>query len=297
MNALTTAQVVRPASLADALLQLQVAAAHSAPLRPLAGCTDLLVDAHFGKPVDPNFLDLWPLRSELGGVRWTDAGLELGALCTYAASLADARLHAEAPVLAAAAQLVGATQIQARGTWAGNIENGSPAADGVPALMALDARVRLASVAGVREVPLDNYYAGYRRSVRQAHELITAIVIPHASLGRPGQWFRKVGTRAWQAITKVGLAGRFGWQDGRLLDVRIVAVSMAATVRRCPAMERVLAGASLETLDVAALAAAQQQDVRPIGDVRSDSRYRAEVFQRLVLDAIRQTAATQGAGR
>ena len=182
MIGLDSARVIRATSLADALRHLAASAADAVPLRPLAGCTDLLVDAHFGKPMSPVFLDLWPLRAELGGTRWTAAGLELGALCTYADSLADARLHRDTPVLAAGARLVGATQIQARGTWAGNIENGSPAADGVPALLALDANVRLASVAGVREVPLDAYYAGYRRTVRRPDELITAIVIPVPSV-------------------------------------------------------------------------------------------------------------------
>ncbi|MBM4342150.1 MAG: FAD binding domain-containing protein [Deltaproteobacteria bacterium] len=286
----TAPAVVRPRDLADALERLRVAAG-DVPLRPMAGCTDVLVDLHFGKPAAPAYLDLWALRGELGGLRWTGEGLEIGALCTYADALGNARFRAELPMLAQASALVGATQIQFRGTFAGNVENGSPAADAAPALMALDARVRLMSAAGVRDIALAEYYAGYRQTQRRPDEIIGALVVPAERLGCQGQWMRKVGTRAFQAITKVGLCGVFGWRDGRLGEVRVVAVSMAAVIKRCPAIEGYLSGKAVRDLDPAALRSAQAADLRPIDDVRSTAEYRAEVFARLVEQAARETAA------
>lgn len=284
-------EVVRPASLDAALAALAESVASGTPFRPMAGCTDVLVDAHFGKPMPARWLDLWPLRRELGGLRWDDAGLHIGALATYGDALNQPRFCAELPALAQASALVGATQIQARGTFAGNVENGSPAADAVPALMALDAEVELASLRGRRRVPLRSYYAGYRKTVREADELITGLRIPGAELGQKGQWFRKVGTRSYQAITKVGLAAQLTWFGDRMRAPRIVAVSMGPTICRCPGLEAALDGRTLAELDPAMLRAAQATDLKPIGDVRSTEAYRAEVFARLVAEAVRRTHA------
>lgn len=283
--------VLRPADLHHALSLLDGAHRAGQLLRPMAGCTDLLVDAHFGKPMPAQVLDLWALRHTLGDLQWSERGLRIGALATYATALKDQRFCRELPALAKAASLVGASQIQARGTFAGNVENGSPAADAAPMLMALGAVVELSSLRGVREIPLDSYYLGYRRTVRMPDEIITALHIPAARLGQPGQWLRKVGTRAYQAITKVGLAGAFTWTDGLLQDVQLVAVSMAATPLRCVALEGHLRHKRLVDVDPAALREAQARDLTPIDDVRSTADYRAEVFARLVEQALRETAA------
>lgn len=283
--------VWRPRDLQAALAMLDAAHREGQPLRPMAGATDLLVEAHFGKPLPARVLDLWPLRRSLGGLQWGDDGLRIGALATYTDALEDPRFAAELPALAKAAALVGATQIQARGTFAGNVENASPAADAAPMLMALDAEVELSSLRGVRRLPLHSYYLGYRRTAREADELITALWVPAASLGHRGQWLRKVGTRAYQAITKVGLAGVFTWEQGVLRDLRLVAVSMAATPLRCAALEGHLRHKSLAEIAPQALRAAQARDLQPIDDVRSSAAYRAEVFARLVEQALRETAA------
>jgi CO/xanthine dehydrogenase FAD-binding subunit len=173
---------------------------------------------------------------------------------------------------------VGAIQIQSRGTWAGNVANGSPAADGVPVLMAYDAVVILASAGGRREIPLDAYYTGYRASVRRADELIVAIRIPRRSHSR--ERFVKVGPRRAQAIAKVGLAvarSATGW--------RVVAASVAPTVRRGPAVERFLDEGARprgpEDFD-----APLRSDVAPIDDLRSTAVYRTRVLARVLFDAV-----------
>jgi CO/xanthine dehydrogenase FAD-binding subunit len=190
----------------------------------------------------------------------------------------DRRAAAEFPLLVAAAREVGAVQIQARGTWAGNIVNASPAADGVPALMAYDAVVVLESRAGTT-VRLDRFYTGYKQMRRRPDQLVTAIRVPRAA--RDVQAFEKVGTRRAQAIAKVGLAatrGPGGW--------RVVAWSVAPTVRRCPAFERLLADRTpIGGPDD--LLAAIDQDVTPIDDIRSTAEYRRHTLARVLHHTLR----------
>jgi len=222
-------KLFQPATLAQALEIL--AGEHG--VVPMAGATDLLV--HWPtRPAehDKRYLDLSGL-AELRGVRWTDRELQLGALATYWDVIADQQAVRELPLLVQAARLVGAIQIQARGTWAGNIVNASPAADGVPVLMAYDASVVLQSVRGREEVPLAELYRGYKQLRKTDDQLVVAIRVPRRSY--TVQQFHKVGSRRAQAIAKVGLAltrSTEGW--------RVVAASMAPTIRRCPALERLL---------------------------------------------------------
>ncbi|HYR98312.1 MAG TPA: FAD binding domain-containing protein, partial [Gemmatimonadales bacterium] len=145
---------------------------------PIAGGTDLLV--HWPVRVEAHertYVDLSRLDS-LRPLRWTADELLLGGLTTYWDVIRDALARAEFPLLVNAARQVGAIQIQARGTWAGNIVNASPAADGVPVLMAYDAVVVLESRRGREEVPLDRFYSGYKEMKRRPDQLVVAIRLP-----------------------------------------------------------------------------------------------------------------------
>jgi len=264
-----------PASRAEALAML----ADHPDAVPMAGGTDLLV--HWPAQVERHereYVDLSGV-GDLRSHRWTDDALVLGALTTYWDVIRDPRVAIEFPLLVAAAREVGAVQIQARGTWAGNIANASPAADGVPALMAYDAVVVLESRTGIDEVPLDRFYTGYKQMRRRPDQLVTAIRVPRAA--RDVQVFEKVGTRRAQAIAKVGLAvtrGVAGW--------RVVASSVAPTVRRCPAIERLL----VEGAPIGApgdLLPALDRDVTPIDDVRSTAEYRRLTLARVMHYALR----------
>lgn len=264
-------RVLAPTSLDEALRLL---AAADAPLTPIAGATDLLVSWHDRPADDIHLLDLSPLRNELRPFRLTDEHLELGALTTYWDVHDAPDIAAAFPLLAQAARLVGAVQIQTRGTWAGNVGNGSPAADGVPVLMAYDATVVLQSKAGRTEVPLDRYYTGYRKSVRRPDQLIVAIRVPRRA--RELEWFHKVGARAAQAITKVGVAvvrDTRGW--------RVVANSVAPVVCRCHAMEQALDDGRTfhHPSEIRQLL---EKNTAPIDDIRSTAEYRANVLSRLL---------------
>jgi len=247
---------------------------------PIAGATDLLVSWP-GRLEDhrKTYVDLSGLAG-LRPLRWTGDELVLGGLTSYWDVIRDVRVRQEFPLLVAAARQVGAIQIQVRGTWAGNIVNASPAADGVPVLMAYDAVVELESLRGREEVPLDRFYTGYKEMRRRPDQLVVAIRLPRRPYSV--QKFVKVGSRRAQAIAKVGLAitrAAAGW--------RVVAASMAPTIRRCPTIERLLEeGAPVRGPDD--LLPAIARDVSPIDDIRSTAAYRKRVMARVLYYELRE---------
>lgn len=269
-------RVLTPTSLDHALELLDEH--RTEQVRPVAGGTDLLVSWHHHDKSDWTLLDLSPLAGELRSMQFADECLELGPLVTYWDVIRDDQVSGSFPLLREAARQVGAVQIQTRGTWAGNIANGSPAADGVPVMMAYDASVVLASKSGRRQVSLDSYYTGYRKSVKRPDELIVSIRLPRRE--RDVEWFCKVGPRAAQAITKVGVAlthDAAGW--------RVVVNSVAPTVLRCTALEQALdAGATFA--DPCEISALLQRDIAPIDDMRSTAEYRGEALARLLHHAL-----------
>src|SRR3954470_11590293 len=158
-------------------MMLRVAADEGRPLVPLAGGTDLFVTLNAGQKPAARYLDLWRL-DKLRGVRADGKrGLTFGGLATYSDCIASKAVHKRLPILVEASRQVGGVQIQNRGTLAGNIENGSPAAHGGAGLMGGGAPAVRRSVDGERSVPLAEYYTGYRKSVRRADELIVAIEV------------------------------------------------------------------------------------------------------------------------
>ena len=263
-------QIHRPTTLDQAL---DLMADSAPPPTPIAGGTDLLVSWHHRPKDDLQLLDL-SLLSDLQEFRLTDDSLELGAMTTYWQVMDAPEVSEAFPLLAQAARQVGAIQIQTRGTWAGNIANASPAADGVPVMMAYDAVVVLQSRDGITEVPLDEYYTGYKQTVRRPEQLIRAIRMPRRA--REFEWFCKVGARSAQAIAKVGVAlvkDAHGW--------RVVAHSVAPAVCRCPTLEGALdAGRTFASPEE--VADILQTDISPIDDLRSTAKYRACVLSRLI---------------
>jgi len=187
--------------------------------------------------------------------------------------------HERRRPLALAAREVGALQIQNRGTWAGNIANASPAADGVPALLAYDALVQLSSTRGVREVALREYFTGYKTSLKAPDELITRIFVPAPPRGARHYW-RKVGTRKLQAISKVVAAGVLV-VDGTIRDARLSLGSVAPIPLRARHVEEAVLGKTPADAVEPALAALEQ-DIKPIDDIRSTEGYRMRVARNLV---------------
>lgn len=266
-GAVTPLQLVEPRSLTDAL-RLMRDAAGDGGLVPLAGCTDLFVALNAGTLEGRRFLNLWGLE-DLRGVGVNRGMLAIGALATYTQIVRSPLVRRRLPMLAAAAREIGGAQIQNRGTIGGNVANGSPAGDTLPVLAAADALVVLRNADRTRRVPLTEFYTGYRRTVMEPDELIVAVEIP-AVKGR--QWFRKVGTRAAQAISKVVIAAV------RAPRPRIALGSVAPTVVRARGAEEALAAGA--TIDEAVRLLLDE--IRPIDDIRSTAHYRRRVVANLL---------------
>jgi CO/xanthine dehydrogenase FAD-binding subunit len=263
-TAVCSLELLRPRTLRDALGMMR----DEQPLVPLAGCTDVYVALNFGTLPVKRFIDLWPL-DELREIRVADGALSIGALATYTRIVRSALVRRRVPILAAAAREIGGVQIQNRGTLGGNVANGSPAGDTLPVLAVSDATLVLGSAGGERRVPFNSFYTGYRKSVLRADELILAIEIPRLA-GRP--WFRKVGTRAAQAISKVVMAAV------RSDRPRVALGSVAPTVVRLPETEAALAAST----PIAEARQVLEAEIRPIDDLRSTAEYRRRVSGNLL---------------
>jgi len=272
-----------PKSLDQALALLADRAAKAEKTVLLAGGTDWFVERHVAPPETAGTLPLVVDVSRLDALRGISLDgetLRIGAAATYLEIRRDARVAARCPLLAAMARDVGALQIQARGTLGGNLASGSPAADGVSALAALDATLVLASTRGARRVPLASFYTGYRRSVLAADELIEAIEIALPPEGSPFAW-RKVGTRQAQAISKVAFAALAVVAEGRAARLGLGMASVAPTVAFLPATRALGLSRPLATITDADVEQAVLADVSPIDDVRSTAAYRRHVAVRL----------------
>lgn len=234
---------------------------------PIAGATDVYVALNFGTLAQSRFVDIWAL-DELRDIAVRGDTLVIGALASYTSLVRSALVADRVPMLIEAARQVGGAQIQHRGTVGGNLANASPAGDSIPALMAADAVVVMRSARGERRVPVAEFFTGYRATVLQPDELIVAVEVPRVD-GR--QWFRKVGTRAAQAISKIVVAGVRGTTP------RLAFGSVGPTVVRARGAEAALARG-----DVDGAIVALGTDIVPIDDVRSTAAYRMKVAENLL---------------
>jgi len=269
-----------PGTLGDALALLRD---EPGVWRPFAGGTDLMVLLEAGKLDHRKFFSVARL-TELRGVEESDRHVTLGALTTYSDVRRSVVLSREFPMLAHAASETGGLAIQNRGTVGGNIANASPAADTPPALLAYGAEVELVSTEGPRWVEYADFHTGYKQTVMRGDELIARVRLPRPVKGAR-HFYRKVGTRRAQAISKVcfaALAETNG--DGGFAEVRIALGSVAPVVLRCRRAEELLKGRRPDAELVGDALTALAEDIRPIDDIRSTARYRTRVAQNLLAE-------------
>lgn len=269
--------LIAPKTLGDALAIL---AEDPGAWHPIAGGTDVMVLYEAGQLTQRRLMSLWGL-SELRGLRTTPDHLEIGALATYFDLQRDQTVAREFPSLAQAGAETGGPAIQNRGTIGGNLANASPAADAPPALLCYDAELELVSSGGARWVPLDGFHTSYKRTVMRQDELIRTIRLPRQRAWTT-HWYRKVGTRKAQAISKVVAAGAARLEGGRLVELRLAMGSVAQTVVRMRAVEACLRGQAPSPALIAAAREAVAQDIKPIDDIRSTAEYRLAVARNLV---------------
>ena len=285
----------RPVTLADALALLG-RRAH----RILAGGTDVFpADAaavgwgrrSIGHPDSAPILDITGV-GELSCIRRFPDRTEIGALLTWNEAM-ESDLPAWFDCVRLAAREIGGRQIQNRGTLAGNLCNASPAADGVPALLVLDARVRLQHRDGSREVPLQSFISGNRRTCLEPHELMTAIVIPSPAPGARST-FLKLGARRYLVISIAMVAACLAIEDGRVRDARLAVGACSEVAQRLTGLEARLEG--IRPGDAPNLVREEDFDsLSPLDDVRSSAPYRrhgARALVRRSLNALVRDAET-----
>jgi CO/xanthine dehydrogenase FAD-binding subunit len=235
-----------------------------------------------GKLPHQNYVNIWPF-SELRGIEITDQHVTLGALTTYTEVQANPLLQDEFPMLCQAASETGGLAIQNRGTLGGNIINASPAADSPPALLAYDAEIELIASSGSRWLPYDGFHTGYKQMGIRPDELLSRIRLPRRT-SDVKQYYRKVGTRKAQAISKVCFAGVVQMEGARVADVRVVLGSVAPVVLRCKETENTIRDQELNDDTVKLARETLLREITPIDDVRSTADYRLRVAANLLVD-------------
>jgi len=275
----------RPTSLSEALHALGTGAFHV-----LAGGTDFF-PSRLHAPVSDPVLDISGVE-ELAGVRIEDEMIRIGATTTWS-TLVRANLPSQLRGLQAAAREVGGIQVQNTGTLAGNLCNASPAADGIPVLMALDAQVELASVDGTRRLTVQDFLLGSRKTARADNELVTAVLIPQRPAARSS--FLKLGHRRYLVISIVMVSVVLEIEHGAIAHVAIAVGSCSAVARRLHALEKKLTGkpASLAVIDE--INESDFTVLSPIHDVRGTAEYRMDTAMTLVRRAVTEAMHEQGA--
>jgi CO/xanthine dehydrogenase FAD-binding subunit len=278
---------LRPTDLDEAVVALA-----ERPMTILAGGTDLY-PAHVGRPLGADILDICEIAG-LRGITECSDHFRLGATTTWSDLLAE-RLPPWFGGLKSAAREVGGVQIQNAGTIAGNLCNASPAADGIPALLALDASVELVGRGERRHLTLPEFVLGNRRTARRPHEILTAVLVPkprHAA--RAG--FAKLGARKYLVISIVMVAAILEVDAGRVAAARVAIGACSPVARRLFALEHRLVGAALAR-GLAGRVMAEDLDVlSPIDDARGTAAYRRDAARTMIGRVLDDLAAQRPGG-
>ena len=276
-------QLQNPESLKETLHRLS---AEPGVWKLFAGGTDLMVLLEAGKLPHKNYVNIWNLK-ELRGIEVSQEHVTLGALTTYTQIQSHQVLRDEFPMLCQAASETGGLAIQNRGTLGGNVVNASPAADSPPALLAYDAELELLSSSGSRWVAYHAFHTGYKKMDIRPDELLARIRLPRTTKNLI-HYYRKVGTRKAQAISKVCFAGVARVEDKYLKDIRIALGSVAPIPIRCVQTEDALRGQTIDAIDetIELGRAALAREIAPIDDVRSTADYRLRVSLNLLAEFV-----------
>ena len=273
---------IRPKTVDDALSSLST---HQAQI--LSGGTDFF-PALGDRAIRGTVVDISALHA-LRGITNNPDHTRIGALATWT-EIIQTRLPRCFDGLKDAAREIGAIQIQNRGTIAGNLCNASPAADGVPPLLAMDAEVELASSCGLRRIPLAEFIVGNRKTLRRPDELLTAVIVPR-TLDDATSSFVKLGARRYLVISiSMVAAVVLGDGAGRVAAARVAVGSCSAVARRLPQLEHDLIGAPVDATVETRVRPEHLAALSPIDDVRATADYRREASLTLVQRALNRCA-------
>jgi CO/xanthine dehydrogenase FAD-binding subunit len=279
-------EYLEPKTVAEAVKLL---AEKGSAARVMAGGTDLMVELNAGHN-SPQFVVYIGGLKELKFIKEEAGKIKIGALTTHAEAARSPLLQQKATALAEACAQVGAPQTRNLGTIAGNISWASPAADSAPALMALGAKVKIASAKGERQIAIEDFFTGVNKTVLQPGELITEIELPAS----PGSAFLKLGKRRAMATSLVSVAAAVEVAGGKVKEGKVALGAVAPTPVRAKNVEGLLAGKDASALTE--VAAKVTSDISPITDGRAPAWYRLDVSKVLVRRAL-ESAIARATGR
>lgn len=289
---LSEMRVVTPGTLDEALALLR---RHGTDARPLAGGTDAMVRIKEGDWHVPLWVNIQRL-TELRGANRSGDMVEVGAAMPFSRMLRDPGLRESAPLLLRAVGAIGSVQIRSTGTLGGNLGTASPAGDSIPALYALDAKVRLVSADGERLIPIEQFFRGPGQTVRRSDELIAAVRFDAQAGDELSSW-QKLGLRGAQAISIVSMAMRLtrGAEPGRVGLARIAFGAVGPTVLRARRCEEMLTGAgSLDAARLGEIAWNAAREVAPISDIRAGAEYRRHMAAALLHRGLSEWLGVRG---
>lgn len=261
--------------------------------RVAAGCTDILASTE-SQRLSGNVLDITAIQ-DLRGISKDDEYWRFGATTTWT-DVIKADLPAAFDSLKLAAREVGSPQIQHAATLAGNLCNASPAADGVPCWLTLDARVEIVSNDRTRVLPLQDFITGPRKTELATNEIVSAILVPHhACRGRSS--FLKLGARKYLVISIAMVAVRIEEEAGTIAGSAVSVGSCSAVATRLTAVEGALAGQRLNQVSLPTLDSLVKKSINPIDDLRSDAGGRIAAACELIRRCISSLAADQAGAR
>lgn len=252
----------------------------------LAGGTDLVVKIRDNHVLPDRMISISEVK-ELTGIYEKNGFITIGATTTLTEIAENEIVKKHYPLLAQAAASVGAVQIRNRATVGGNVSNASPAADTVPALIALGAIATVVSTEQARKIPLEELYFGVGKTVIASNELLKSLYIPEPAENSAGVFF-KLGKRKAQAISIVNGAVQIGVDDNKrkFTHVRVAIGSVAPTVLRLKEVEESLLGKRINRENIETAAAIVKNKVNPISDIRATAAYRRETSCNLFMQAV-----------
>jgi len=276
-------ELIIPETLDEALVAL---AEGNGGCQALAGGTNMIVDLRARRVQPARLVGLGKIEA-LRGIRIEGGRITLGARTTMSEILHHPGLAEQAPSLVAQARVFAGQMVRNAATVAGNICSGSPAADVVPPLLALDAEVTLARPGGTRVVPLNEFFLGYKKDARAPGELVTEIAwdipkVPSADL------FYKLALRKGDAITVVGVAVALSVENGICSRARVALGAVAPVVKRATAAEALLTGQALTPATIEEAARRAVQEVDPVDDIRASAGYRRHTVHALTRRLVTQ---------
>ena len=279
--------VITPQTIGEALDILHT---NNSGVKIIAGGSDVIVQLRDGIIKPQKLLNILPLK-ELRYIRRKGDRIHIGALATYSDIVQSDITRKNAWVLVEAAEQIGAVQLQNSATIGGNLGNASPAGDSLPPLYALDAGVVTRSKSGRREIPIEEFFLGYRRTALLEDELIEEVHFNALGSYDSGAYL-KLGLREANAISVVDVAVvlRNRSEANSFRDVRIAMGAVASTVRRARRSEQELVNTPLTRELIEKASARAAEDSAPIDDIRASARYRKNVLVSLVFQALHEAA-------